>query len=122
MFLSINSYKKCILTLRKLQNCFVYSLSLLNCDITTLLKVESADTTVDKNNYHRKDLYSNLGTFHSFLLPFIMQGSRKISKLTNLFFLKKPSFKSKILDAIEFSYFFGCINHRQNPERIFLWF
>ena len=50
----------------------------------------------------------------------IMKGSKKFSTLRNLFFLKKPSFKSKILHFIEFVYFFGCINHCQNPERIFL--
>ena len=120
MFLSIKSYRKCILTLRKLQKLFRL-FTLLNCDITTLLKVERADTPVDKNNYHRKDLNSNLGTFHRFKLPIIMKGIRKLLKLTNLMFLKKPPFKSKLLYTIESVYFFGYINHRQNPERLFQW-
>ena len=56
---------KIILTLRKLQKnvLFIHSFKLL---FTTLLKVERADTTVDKNNYHRKNLNSNLETFHRF--------------------------------------------------------
>ena len=128
MFLSIKSLRKCILfDSRKFQKLFCL-FTLLNCEITTLLKVERADTTVDKNNYHPKDLNSNLGTFHRFkpvaktdFGTIIMKGSTKLLLRRNLIFLKKPSFKSKILDAIEFVYFFGCINDCQNPERLFLW-
>ena len=61
-------------------------LILLHCHITTLQKVERTDTTVDKNNYHRKDLNSNLGTFHRFkpvaktdFGTNIMKGRRKLS-------------------------------------------
>ena len=84
-FLSINSYRKCILlNLRKLLKFCL--LTPLNCEITTLLKVERTDTTVDKNNYHRKDLSSNLGIFHRFkpvaktdFGTNIMKGRRKLS-------------------------------------------
>ena len=72
--------------------------TLLNSDITTLLKVESADTTVDKNNYHRKDLNSNLGTFHRFKLVAKtdhQEGKQKVFKINKSRFSQKATVQIK---------------------------
>ena len=102
---------------------------LKNCDITKYftwhfieIKAEreliSTDTTVDKITViARFKLKSrNLSKLSSDFGTYILTGRKKFSWLRNLFFLKKPSFKSKILKYIEFVYFFGSINNHQKSE------
>ena len=47
------------------------------------------------------------------------KGMQKNFIMRKSLFLKKPSFIWKIINSFQFTYFLGCINLCQNPERLF---